>query len=325
MINKNQIDELLNTGGTVVGSDGEKIGKFGQVFLDDQTGEPQWVTVRTGLFGMSESFVPLDEASVHGDTVTVPFDKQIVKDAPRIDDEDGHLSPADEQELYRYYNRSYDRQQSVDQRTGHDSAGQLPADPNDTALAGGVGNDRLEDDRLAGDRLGDDRLDDRVGTDRTADAGVGFDDRDTTGTVGRDRDAGEGMTRSEEQLRVGTENVETGRARLRKYVVTENVTTTVPVSHEEVRVEREPITDADAAGTVRGGELGEEEQEVTLHAERPVVDKEAVPVEKVRLDTETVTDEEKVTEQVRKERIEAEGDGETIDPETGERTRRTDR
>lgn len=311
MINKNQIDELLNTGGTVVGSDGEKIGKFGQVFLDDQTGEPQWVTVRTGLFGMSESFVPLDEASVHGDTVTVPFDKQIVKDAPRIDDEDGHLSPADEQELYRYYNRSYDRQQSVDQRTGHDSAGQLPADPNDTALAGGVGNDRLEDDRL--------------GTDRTADAGVAFDDRDTTGTVGRDRDADEGMTRSEERLRVGTENVETGRARLRKYVVTENVTTTVPVSHEEVRVEREPITDADAAGTVRGGELGEEEQEVTLHAERPVVDKEAVPVEKVRLDTETVTDEEKVTEQVRKERIEAEGDGETIDPETGERTRRTDR
>lgn len=310
MINKNQIDELLNTGGTVVGSDGEKIGKFGQVFLDDQTGEPQWVTVRTGLFGMSESFVPLDEASVHGDTVTVPFDKQIVKDAPRIDDEDGHLSPADEQELYRYYNRSYDRQQSVDQRTGHESAGQLPADPNDTALAGGVGNDRL---------------DDRVGTDRTAEAGVGFDDRDTAGTVGRDRDAGEGMTRSEEQLRVGTENVETGRARLRKYVVTENVTTTVPVSHEEVRVEREPITDADAAGTVRGGELGEEEQEVTLHAERPVVDKEAVPVEKVRLDTETVTDEEKVTEQVRKERIEAEGDGETIDPETGERTRRTDR
>uniref|UniRef100_UPI0024369CA0 YsnF/AvaK domain-containing protein n=1 Tax=Arthrobacter sp. JCM 19049 TaxID=1460643 RepID=UPI0024369CA0 len=103
--------------------------------------------------------------------------------------------------------------------------------------------------------------------------------------------------------------LETGRARLRKYVVTENVTTTVPVSHEEVRVEREPITDADAAGTVRGGELGEEEQEVTLHAERPVVDKEAVPVEKVRLDTETVTDEEKVTEQVRKERIEAEGDG----------------
>ncbi|QCY46866.1 Stress response protein YsnF [Glutamicibacter creatinolyticus] len=313
MINKNQIDELLNTGGTVVGSDGEKIGKFGQVFLDDQTGEPQWVTVRTGLFGMSESFVPLDEASVHGDTVTVPFDKQIVKDAPRIDDEDGHLSPADEQELYRYYNRSYDRQQSVDQRTGRESAGQLPADPNDTALAGGVGNDRLEDDRLAGDRLG---------TDRTADAGVGFDDRDT---VGRDRDAGEGMTRSEEQLRVGTENVETGRARLRKYVVTENVTTTVPVSHEEVRVEREPITDADAAGTVRGGELGEEEQEVTLHAERPVVDKEAVPVEKVRLDTETVTDEEKVTEQVRKERIEAEGDGDIIDPETGERTRRTDR
>jgi uncharacterized protein (TIGR02271 family) len=112
------------------------------------------------------------------------------------------------------------------------------------------------------------------------------------------------MTRSEEQLRVGTETVEWGRARLRKYVVTENVSTTVPVSHEEVRVEREPITDANRDAALSGEPISEEEHEVTLRAERPVVAKEAVPVERVRLATETVTEDAAVSETVRKEQIE---------------------
>jgi uncharacterized protein (TIGR02271 family) len=117
------------------------------------------------------------------------------------------------------------------------------------------------------------------------------------------------MTRSEEQLRVGTENVAAGRARLRKYVVTENVTKTVPVSHEEVRVEREPITDANAGAALDGPAISEEEHEVTLYAERPVVQKEAVPVERVRMDTETVSEQAQVSEDVRKEQIEVDGDG----------------
>ncbi len=112
------------------------------------------------------------------------------------------------------------------------------------------------------------------------------------------------MTRSEERLRVGTQRVEAGRARLRKYVVSENVTQTVPVSREEVRVEREPITDANIGNAMDGPAISEEEHEVTLHAERPVVQKEAVPVERVRLDTETVTEQQTVTDEVRKEQIE---------------------
>jgi uncharacterized protein (TIGR02271 family) len=115
------------------------------------------------------------------------------------------------------------------------------------------------------------------------------------------------MTRSEEQLRVGTTTEEAGRARLRKYVVTENVTKTVPVSREEVRVEREPITDANVGKAMDGPAISEEEHEVTLTAERPVVEKEAVPVERVRLDTETVTDEVTVDETVRKEQIDTDG------------------
>ena len=296
MITNDQIQELFNSGGTVIGNDGEKIGKFGQIFLDDQTGNPEWVTVRTGLFGMSESFVPLGDASVRGDEVHVPYDKQTVKDAPRIDDAEGHLSPADEQELYRYYNRSYGQAEQLDDRVGNVSAGTLPADP---------------------DELG------RTDRDFDRDATAGLGERTDRNL---DRDTADGsMTRSEEELHVGTERVESGKVRLRKYVVTENVSTTVPVSHEEVRLEREPITDPHASGTISDG-LQEEEQEVTLHEERPVVEKEAVPVERVRLDTETVTEDQPIEEEMRKERIETEGaTGEGIDPDGTGLTDRRDR
>lgn len=127
------------------------------------------------------------------------------------------------------------------------------------------------------------------------------------GSVGHDTsgpNTDDAMTRSEERLHVGTRQVETGKARLRKYIVSETVTQTVPVSHEEVVVEREPITDANRDAAMSGGELTEEEHEVTLHAERPVVAKETVPVERVRLATETVTSSEQVAEEVRKEQIE---------------------
>lgn len=133
--------------------------------------------------------------------------------------------------------------------------------------------------------------------DRTGPETTGY---DTSGPTTDDA-----MTRSEERLNVGTQQQEAGRARLRKYIVTEQVQTTVPVSHEEARIEREPITEANADRAMDGPDLSEEEHEVTLHAEKPVVAKETVPVERVRLGTETVTDEQAVSEEVRKERIEA--------------------
>ena len=114
------------------------------------------------------------------------------------------------------------------------------------------------------------------------------------------------MTRSEEELRVGTETRESGRVRLRKYVVTETQQVTVPVSREEVRVEREPITDANLEDATSGPALSEEEHEVTLVEEEVVVEKRAVPKERVRLGTETVTEERQVSEEVRKEQIEVE-------------------
>lgn len=115
------------------------------------------------------------------------------------------------------------------------------------------------------------------------------------------------MTRSEEQLHVGTEQHEAGRARLRKYVVTEDQQVNVPVSHEEVRVEREPVTEENRGEALEGQPISEDEHEVTLHEERPTVSKEAHPVERVRMEKDTVRDEETVQDEVRKERIDAEG------------------
>jgi uncharacterized protein (TIGR02271 family) len=128
-----------------------------------------------------------------------------------------------------------------------------------------------------------------------------------TGVEGRDISGpttDTAMTRSEEHLRVGTETRETGRARLRKYVTTEHQQVTVPVSHEEVTLEREPISDANRDDAYDGPTISEEEHEVTLHAQRPVVATEAVAVERVRLGTETVTKQETIAGEVRKEQIE---------------------
>ena len=137
-------------------------------------------------------------------------------------------------------------------------------------------------------------------TDADASAGNGH---DVSGPTTDDA-----MTRSEEELRVGTERRETGRARLRKYVVTETEQRTVPVRREEVRVEREPVTEGNVDQALDGPAISEEEHEVVLHEERPVVDKEVVPKERVRMSTEEHTDQETVSETLRKERIEADGD-----------------
>ncbi|MDQ1596488.1 MAG: hypothetical protein QOH40_3044 [Arthrobacter pascens] len=273
MLAKEHIDDLLNRNGDVLSTDGDKIGSVGQVYADDADGQPKWVTVKTGLFGTSESFIPLEGARLEGDDLVVPYTKDQVKDAPRVDT-DGHLEPSEEDRLYDHYGFGGAGRAYTDTTTGRDG-----------------GYDRAE-------------------TDGGFAASGGFNAADANDTVGRDTSGpttDDAMTRSEERLNVGTEKQATGRARLRKYVTTENVTRTVPVQREEVRIEREPITEANRGAALSGPDLSDEEHEVTLHEERPVIEKETVPVERVRLDTETVTDEVTVDEEVRKERIETDG------------------
>src|SRR3954464_12964013 len=248
------------------GRDGEKLGTIADIYLDRDTGEPEWAAIKTGLFGTKVSFAPLAEATHSGDGVQLPYTKDQLKDAPNAE-ADGELSQEEEAALYSHYGLDYSEAPSDSGLpTGHDTA-------------------------------------DLDVTDR-ASTGRGPVGHDTSGPT-----TDEAMTRSEEELRVGTTQREAGRARLRKYVVTENVTQTVPVQREEVRIEREPITDANVGEAMDGPAISEEEHEVVLHEEEPVVEKRVVPQERVRLDKDVHTDEETVSEEVRKERIEADGEG----------------
>jgi uncharacterized protein (TIGR02271 family) len=243
------------TGLTAYTQDGDKLGKIGQVFLDDQTGRPEFVTVSTGLFGTKESFVPIGDATLADDRLAVPYTKDQVKDAPNVDLDGGHLDEAEEDRLYQHYGLSW----SSTSGTGYG---------------------------------------DGVGTGTTYTEG-----HDTSGPT-----TDQAMTRSEEHLDVGTTEREAGRARLRKYVTTDTETATVPVRKEHAVVEREPITDGNVGAALDGPEISEEEHEVVLHEEEAVVGKHAEPVERVRLGTETTVEEQTVSEEVRREQVEVEGD-----------------
>ncbi|GAB7193647.1 PRC and DUF2382 domain-containing protein [Kineococcus sp. NUM-3379] len=274
--------------GTVYETDGDKIGRVGTVYLDDATGQPSWVTVKTGLFGTSESFVPLDAARISGTEIRVPYSKAQIKDAPRMET-DAELTPQEEERLYEYYGLgsgagTYGT--TTGTTTGHESV-----------------TDKVRD-AVSGDRDHDGIRDrDEVHTGTTGVHGAGHD------TSGPNTD--DAMTRSEERIHVGTVRREAGRARLRKHIVSERVSETVPVSREEVVVEREPITEANVGQALRGGDLTEEEHEVILHEEEAVTRKETVPVERVRLGTQEFTEQQTVTDEVRKEVIDVDTDVET--------------
>ena len=243
-------------GREIVDAEGDKVGTLEELFRDEDTDQPEWAVVRTGMFGTKLSFIPIQGAEPAGEDVRVPFSKAQIKDAPRIDDSDGQLSQQEEAELYEHYGMNYGERRS------------------DSGLPGGGA-------------------------------------ADNGGTVGHDTSGpttDEAMTRSEEELKVGKADRERGRARLRKYVVTEEVQQTVPVRREEVRLEREPITEGNVDQALDGPEISDEEHEVVLHEEEPVVEKRTVPKVRVRMEKDAVTDEAQVSEQVRKEQIEAEGD-----------------
>ncbi len=237
-------EEIRNLAGRAVyDRKDDKIGKAGQIYLNGYTNQPEWLGVHTGLFGMSESFVPLGDAQLRGDKVYVAYEKEQVKYAPNIDPGAQGMSSDQVAQLYDYYVRLGWKPPQMG-RQGKQEAPQRARMPDEEA-----------------------------------------------------------MTRSEEHLRVGTRQQEIGPARLHKYVTTEQVQTSVPVRHERARVEREPITDENRAA-MSGQGIGEAEHEVMLREERPVVEKETVPVERVRLSKESVTGDEAVGVEVRKEQIE---------------------
>jgi uncharacterized protein (TIGR02271 family) len=263
---------------TAVDADGDKIGTVEEIYLDTETDQPEWLAVKTGLFGSKISFIPIAEATDAGGDVRVPYSKAQVKDAPHADP-DGQLSQQEEAQLYRHYGRDYSESRS------------------ETGLAEGTRGQAVTDGNPA--------------------------PRGSAGVVGDDvsgPETDDAITRSEEEVSVGAARRETGRVRLRKYIVEDHVTQTVPVRHDEVRVEREPITDANIRDATSGPELSEEEHEVTLYAEEPVAQKRVVPKERVRLDKDVTTEQRQVTETARKEQIDlVDGDGQPAHGLDGER------
>lgn len=297
---------------TVYGTDGDKIGSVGQVYLDDQTNQPTFITVRTGLFGMKETFIPVSQATQSQDGLQVPFDKAFVKDAPNID-ADGSLTPEEERRIYEYYSLDY----PAGGRHGDDAVGSPRAagtglrqdtDPDvgrtaaSGTAAGGVGGLGVQRGH-ANDTAADlDRDVDAGGADRQGGIHTtGTGGTDTHG-VGTDR---ESVVVRDEQLDVGTEVRETGQVRLRKHTYTDTETVEVPVSKEEVVVERESI-DPNSPEALRN--TGDEEVVMTTREEVPVVDKTAT-AEKVTVDKNRVQDTEHVSGTVQHEDVEVDGEG----------------
>ncbi len=287
-------------GAKVIDLNGDKIGKVEEIYLDKETDKPEWALVNTGMFGSHSTFVPLQGSSRQGDDLQVSFDKEQVKDAPGVD-AGKELSQSEEAELYRHYGLDYSEASS-------DSG--LPEGGTGTGVTDTTGTDATTGE-----------VQDRSMSDMNADAGYGdrpletaeVDQGDTSGTTDTGHDTSgpstdDAMTRSEEELRVGTREQETGKVRLRKHVVTENVTQTVPVQREEVHIEREPITDANVGDATSGPAISDEEHEMTLSEEVPVVEKQAVPKERIRLDKDVTTDETQVSEDVRREEIDVDDD-----------------
>lgn len=293
----------------IVDQDGSKIGSVGQVYVDDRTSQPTFATVKTGLFGSKETFVPLSKAKETADGLSVPYTKDFVKDAPNLD-ADEHLSERQQDEIYSYYkldgapgsNGDSDARQRGDGTAAGAGAGGAAAGgvaAGGAAGAAGAGDaapGRTADTAGAPNAAGTGAAGAPTagGTDRTSAAGA-----QATGAQAASGQADESVTLREERLNVGTERVESGRVRIRKYVVTDQETVTVPVEREEYEVVREPIADGE-----HGGSLGEDSAEVRLTEERPVVDKEVVDAERVGLKTHTVTDEQQVQAKVGHEEFE---------------------
>ena len=301
----NDIKDLFKA--TAYDNAGDKLGSVKEIFVDDKSGQPTFVEVNHGLFGMNSSLVPLRGHDFSGDDLKLGFSKDRIKDAPDFDS-DKPLTPEAQSDIFKHYglDNAHDVTDYKDSNLDSKRDAQAGADKdhNLTAGAGAAGAGA----GVAGAGAAGAHADEKKAATHTTDAaaterkaGVADD-----AAAARTNNDGE-LIRSEEQLNVNKERVATGEARLRKYVVTDTETVEVPVEREEVSVERTPISAEDAKnynGTISGDS---EEASVTLHEERVNVNKETVPVEKINLKKDTVRDTETHTEELRKEQIDTDG------------------
>jgi stress response protein YsnF len=268
-----QAEDLL--GARMMGTDGKVVGTVEQVFRDDVDGTPAWARVRSGKTGR---FVPLAGCQITSEGLNVPFESQKIMGGPPID-AGQHMSAAQAEELSRYYGTAVTAQSHQSQPRNLTVA--TPSQPRNRTVPtpsqprGMTVPAQSQPRRMPGDK-------------RTDEVSV---------------------VRQEERLEVDTETLEVSRVRLRKYVDVEAVEQSVHVFHDEYDVERIPIRPDEHVS----GDLEEGEQEIVLHESRPVLHKEIVPVERVRLVTRRVEEDETVASELRRERIEIEPDDSSAD------------
>jgi len=285
MTDKRNIQDLLNA--TAFDAQGEKLGKINNLFVDDKTGQPTFIEVNHGLFGMSSSLVPLRGHRLNGDELKLAFDKDLIKDAPDIDFEN-QLTAADQETIYEHYHLTdvQDVETYVTDRPAAD-------DSNLAGFAGAAGAGAAGAGAAAG---------------TTEKDVIDRDEREVREPVaGQSND----IILEKEKLNVGTERVASGEARLRKYQVEETETVEVPVTREEVRIERTPISPEEAKNYVGSDAT---EATVTLHEDKVNVTKESVPVERVSLGTEQVQETRTVTDTVKHDEIDTKGVDGLTDP-----------
>src|SRR3954469_19373661 len=292
MLNDRELSAAI--GSTAFAPDGDRIGTVEHFFVDDRTGAPTWVAVTTGLFGTRHSIVPAADATFAEGGLRLPVSKEAVRSAPRIA-ETQHLDPAEEAELRRHYGRG---------------------------TAPGTG---LESGPQTGPQTGLEAPPTvEIPAERVPEAPAPAATADRPAASASDG----AMTRSEEQLRVSTEDVVATRVRLVKYVVTEEVQVTVPIRREEIRIEEVPLDAPDPgpgeglvdegglpegmqgggrhaadAGTLSAGGTAGLPGEIVLHRGEPGVSVRVVPAERVRLRTEVVQGQERVGAQLQREQI----------------------
>ncbi len=128
----------------IVDRDGATVGTISEFYLDRETGYPTWALVNTGLFGATQTFVPLVHATEISDGLQVPYEKRHIKDTPRIDTHD-ELSPQEEAELFAHYGVSY-------QPVAEPGSGEGPAAGSGEARSGDAGAAGVADSStVAGD------------------------------------------------------------------------------------------------------------------------------------------------------------------------------
>ena len=261
-------------GHTVVDESGTKIGNVDDLFLDEND-QPEYFGVKMGFLGTSSTLIPADIATINNERgiIEVSQPKSIVQDGPAFDD-DREITPEYENEVRSYYGLS--AVTSTEDRGTY------------SGYSGEVGPGMYEGDTETGEFRGHAEDDEGV--------------NQSTGSDLEDRDELR-VQRTEEELVAGTRLREAGQLKVRKRVRTDHEQIAVPTRHEEVSVERVPVS-----GEATEAEIGEDEVSVPVTEEEVVVSKRPVVKEEVRIRKDVVEDTETVEEDVRREEVDVEDD-----------------